>query len=157
MAKKPHEYIIPEGRCTTNSIEGFHGLALKYRGKRVDLHHNHCTCKTNMAICHKVIVPYSGKILRTINFPVLEDFTTASKINSSKSSKSYSSIESSICEIYCGGITLKIFCLENYPLYNIITRTYLDGLTFRILVQCGKFSASGKWAWISLNLQCVPS
>ena len=36
-------------------------------------------------------VPYSGKILRTINFAVFEDFTTASKINSSKS---YYSIES---------------------------------------------------------------
>ena len=47
MAKKPHEYVTPEGRFTTNSIEGFHGLALKYRGKRVDLHHRHYTCKTN--------------------------------------------------------------------------------------------------------------
>ena len=41
MAKKPHEYVTPEGRCTTNSIEGFHELALKYLGKQVDLHHNH--------------------------------------------------------------------------------------------------------------------
>jgi len=39
---------------TTNSIEGFHGLALKYRGKKVDLHHSHYICKTNMAIYHKV-------------------------------------------------------------------------------------------------------
>ena len=45
MAKKPHEYITPEGRVTTNSIEGFHGLAVKYCGKRVDLHHHHYTCK----------------------------------------------------------------------------------------------------------------
>lgn len=56
MAKRPHEYITPEGRVTTNSIEGFHGLALKYRGKKIDLHHLHYTCKTNMAICHKVIM-----------------------------------------------------------------------------------------------------
>jgi len=55
MDKKPHEYVTPEDRFTTNSIEGFHGLAFKYHGKRVDLHHSHCTCKTNMVICHKVI------------------------------------------------------------------------------------------------------
>ena len=35
-------------------------------------------------------IPYSGKTSRTINFAVLEDFTTASKINSSKT---YYSIE----------------------------------------------------------------
>ena len=40
---------------TTNSIEGFHGLALKYHEKKVDLHHSHYTCKTNMAIWHKVM------------------------------------------------------------------------------------------------------
>ncbi|XP_065913159.1 uncharacterized protein [Dysidea avara] len=28
-----------------------------YRGKRIDLHHAHYTCKTNMAICHKNIGP----------------------------------------------------------------------------------------------------
>ena len=38
-----------------------------------------------------IYILYSGKILRTINFAVFEDFTTASKINSSKS---YYSIES---------------------------------------------------------------
>ena len=54
MAKRPQEYVTPEGRVTTNSIEGFLGLALKYRGKRIDLHHTHYTCKTNMAIYHKV-------------------------------------------------------------------------------------------------------
>ena len=36
---------------------------------------------------------------------------------------------------------------------STVIHTYLDGMTFRILVQCG--SASGKLAWISLNLQCV--
>jgi len=55
MAKRPQEYVTPQGRVTTNSIEGFHGLALKYHGKKVDLHHSHYTCKTNMAICHTVI------------------------------------------------------------------------------------------------------
>ena len=54
MAKRPQEYVTPEGRVTTNSVEGFHGLVLKYRGKRVDLHPRHYVCKTNMAICHKV-------------------------------------------------------------------------------------------------------
>ena len=68
MAKRPHEYITPEGRVTTNSIEGFHGLALKYHGKKIDLHHLHYTCNTNMAICHKVImndyiVPQTGLYL----------------------------------------------------------------------------------------------
>ncbi|XP_065915443.1 uncharacterized protein [Dysidea avara] len=57
MAKRPQEYITPQGRMTTNSIEGFHGLALKYRGKKVDLHHSHYICKTNMAICHKNLGP----------------------------------------------------------------------------------------------------
>ena len=37
MAKRPQEYATPEGRVTTNSIEGFHDLALKYYVKRVDL------------------------------------------------------------------------------------------------------------------------
>ena len=54
MASRPQEYITSDGRVTTNSIEGFHSLALVYRGKRIDLHHTHYTCKTNMAICHKV-------------------------------------------------------------------------------------------------------
>ena len=33
MAEKAHEYITPEASVTNNSVEGFHGLALKYRGK----------------------------------------------------------------------------------------------------------------------------
>ena len=41
MADKPQEYIITTGKVTTNSIEGFHGLAFKHRGKRVDLGHTH--------------------------------------------------------------------------------------------------------------------
>ena len=69
-------------------------------------------------------VPYIGKILRTINFTVFEDFSTALKINSLKS---YYSIESYdnlvdpqnlICEICRGEITSKIFCLKNYLLYG---------------------------------------
>ena len=36
-------------------------------------------------VCIAMYVPYSGKISRTINFTVFKDFTTASKINSSKS------------------------------------------------------------------------
>ena len=71
-----------------------------------------------------MLIPYSGKFLRTINFAVFEDFATASNINSSKS---YYSIESYgslvdprnlIREIYRGEITSKIFFLENYPLYG---------------------------------------
>ena len=54
MAQRPQEYVTPEGQVTTNSIKGFHGLALKYRGKRVDLNHSNYICKTNMAMCHKV-------------------------------------------------------------------------------------------------------
>ena len=32
MGDKPQEYITTTGKVTTNSIEGFHGLALEYRG-----------------------------------------------------------------------------------------------------------------------------
>ena len=54
MASRAQDYITPQGRMTTNSVEGFHGLCLMYRDKRTDLEHIHYTCKTNMAICHKV-------------------------------------------------------------------------------------------------------
>ncbi len=54
MSSRPQDYISDRGRLTTNTVEGFHGLALMYRDKRTDLHHLHYTCKTNMAICHKV-------------------------------------------------------------------------------------------------------
>ena len=73
---------------------------------------------------HCSYIPYSGKFLRTINFTVFEDFTSASKINSSKS---YYSIESYgslvdprnlIRKMFCLEISLKIFFLENYPLYG---------------------------------------
>ena len=47
MASKAQEYITSVGQMTMNSLEGFHGIALKYRQKRVDLHHNHYTCKKN--------------------------------------------------------------------------------------------------------------
>ena len=51
------------GRLTTNTVEGFHGLALVYRDKRTDLSHTHYVCKTNMAICHTV----SGTITNITN------------------------------------------------------------------------------------------
>ncbi len=50
----PQDYVSHHGRLKTNTVEGFHGLALLYRDKRTDLGHVHYTCKTNMAICHKV-------------------------------------------------------------------------------------------------------
>ena len=54
MFERPQEYVTSKGKVTTNSIEGFHGLALKCRNKKVDLHY---CCKTNMAICHKNLGP----------------------------------------------------------------------------------------------------
>ena len=57
MADKPQEYITTTGKVTINAIEGFHGLALKYWGKRVDLAHTHYCTKTNMAVCHKNLGP----------------------------------------------------------------------------------------------------
>ena len=54
MAARPQDYVSLGGRMTTNTVEGFHGLALMYRDKRTDLGHTHYVCKTNMAICHKV-------------------------------------------------------------------------------------------------------
>jgi len=57
MADKPQDYITPTGKVTTNAIEGFHGLALKYSGKRIDLEHAHYCCKTNMAVCPKNLGP----------------------------------------------------------------------------------------------------
>ncbi len=50
MASKPQDCHL---MMTTNTVEG---LALMYRGKRIDLGHRHYVCKTNMAICHKVCV-----------------------------------------------------------------------------------------------------
>ena len=54
MAAHPQDYVSERGRLTTNTVEGFHGLALLYRDKKTDLGHAHYTCKTNMSICHKV-------------------------------------------------------------------------------------------------------
>ena len=59
MSKRPQDYITPRGRMTTNTVEAFHSLALLYGGKRTDLEHVHYTCKTNMAICHKVRYIYN--------------------------------------------------------------------------------------------------
>ena len=58
MATRPQDYVSDHGRLTTNTVEGFHGLALMYRGKRTDLEHVHYVCKTNMAICHKASSVY---------------------------------------------------------------------------------------------------
>ena len=54
MAEKPEEYIGEIWKRTTNTAEGFHGSALAYRNKRIDLNCLHYECKTNMAILHKV-------------------------------------------------------------------------------------------------------
>ena len=59
MASRPQDNVTPQGRMMTNSVEGFHGLALVYRDKRTDLGHCHYVCKTNMAVCHKVCNYYS--------------------------------------------------------------------------------------------------
>ena len=71
MAARPQDYVSLGGRMTTNSVEGFHGLALMYRDKRTDLGHTHFICKTNMAICHKVRnstqMNNAAKYMMTIN------------------------------------------------------------------------------------------
>ena len=62
MATRPEEYITLDGRVTNNIPEGYHGIALMYRNKRIDLASVHYKCKTNMSIPHKVtnnmIFPY---------------------------------------------------------------------------------------------------
>ena len=55
MATRPEEYITLDGRVTNNIPEGYHGIALMYRNKRIDLGSVHYKCKTNMSIPHKVI------------------------------------------------------------------------------------------------------
>ena len=66
-------------------------------------------------ICRPGHIPYSGKISRTINFTVFEDFTITSKINSSKSHYSIESYDSLvdprnlIREICRGEITSKVY------------------------------------------------
>lgn len=54
MASRPEEYITLDGRVTNNIPEGYHGIALVYRNKRIDLGSIHYKCKTNMSIPHKV-------------------------------------------------------------------------------------------------------
>ena len=69
MSAVPQDYVSDHGRQTTNTVEGFHGMALVYRGKRTDLCHTHYVCKTNMAICHKVSrIGHQYHILIEINF-----------------------------------------------------------------------------------------
>ena len=68
-----------------------------------------------------IYTPYSGKILRTINFTVFKDFTAASKINSSKSfciTECYGNLvdpRNLSRKIYCGQITSKIFLPLKLP------------------------------------------
>ncbi|XP_070564058.1 uncharacterized protein [Ptychodera flava] len=57
MASHPEEYVNPAGRFTTNVCEAFHGAALRYRDKRINLGHTHYCLKTDMAILHKNIGP----------------------------------------------------------------------------------------------------
>ena len=54
MATKADEYISTDVRQTNNTPEGYHGIALSYRDKRIDLGSMHYQCKTNMPIPHKV-------------------------------------------------------------------------------------------------------
>ena len=37
MADRPQEHVTPNNKVTTNYIEGFHGLVLKYHSKCMDL------------------------------------------------------------------------------------------------------------------------
>ena len=57
MAGIPQEYITTTGKVTTNAVEGFHGLALKYQGKRIHLLTIHYCCRTKMAVCVKNLGP----------------------------------------------------------------------------------------------------
>ena len=73
MANKPQDYFTPSGRMTTNAVEGFHGLALMYRGKQTALEHIHYMCKTDMAVFHKVytyapVFATAEEILHNVSF-----------------------------------------------------------------------------------------
>ncbi|XP_078364317.1 uncharacterized protein LOC144648708 [Oculina patagonica] len=57
MASRPQEYITLDGRVSNDIPEGYHGIALVYRNKRIDLGSIHYKCKTNMSIPHKNIGP----------------------------------------------------------------------------------------------------
>ena len=65
MANRPQDYVTPNGRMTTNTVEGFHGLVLMYRGKQIDLEQTHYTCKTNMAILSQGMYTYIHTLLST--------------------------------------------------------------------------------------------
>ena len=69
MAKRPQEYVTPNDKVTTNSIEGFHGLALKYCNKRTDLKYAHYYCKTNTGM-------YSRKVWQGENWQIVHDSPT---------------------------------------------------------------------------------
>ena len=71
MATRPQDYVSDLGRLTTNTVEGFHGLALLYRDKKTDLMHTHYVCKTNMAVCHKVLYLETHK---QSMYPLLVEF-----------------------------------------------------------------------------------
>ena len=57
MAARPQDYVSDRGRLTTNSVEGFHGLALLYRGKRTDLGHTHYVWKVFCLVAMGVDMP----------------------------------------------------------------------------------------------------
>ena len=52
MAARADEYVTTEEKETTNTPEGYHGIALTYRDKRIDLGARHYQCKTNMSLPH---------------------------------------------------------------------------------------------------------
>ena len=88
-----------------------------------------------------MLVSYSGKISRTKNFAVFEDFTTTSKINFliSYSIESYDSLvdpRNLICELYRGEITSKFFSLKNYPLCGIVHSIVVNNVIFVALSVC---------------------
>ena len=53
MAAGPQDYVPDHGCLTTNTVGGFHGLALLYRSKWTDLGHVHYA---NMVICNKASI-----------------------------------------------------------------------------------------------------
>ena len=54
MADWPQEYASLNSKVTTNSIEGFHGMALKYCSKRIDLKHVYIAAKPTWQFAIKI-------------------------------------------------------------------------------------------------------
>ena len=75
MAGKAEEYITPDSHVTNNVVEGYHGIVLAYRNKRIDLAATHYVCKTNMSIPHKVNShPCLQVVLNSFKFGTFEKF-----------------------------------------------------------------------------------